>query len=164
MSKAWTNIPATDIDAESFVTEDILGDFHDNQEALISGPIDTKFAQVDTSGSPAAYTALLLVPVYIHPPVNTDKGDVVLVVRFEGWTDASTTVDIRMRLASGTFVEVTGITVTSPTFQTLTISSTDVKANADSEVNLEVEARVTAGAGEARVRCLSASSRLERAT
>lgn len=163
MSKAWTNIPTTDIDAESFVTEDILGDFHDNQEALISGPIDTKFDQVDTSGSPASYTQLLLRPIYIHPPVNTDKGDVTLVVRFEGWTDSSTTVSIQMRIGTGTFVEVTVITATSPTFQTITISSTDVKANADSEVDLEIQAKVTAGSGEAHVRCLSASSRLERA-
>lgn len=163
MSKAWTNIPSTDVDAESFVTEDILEDFHDNQEALISGPIDTKFDQVNTSGSPAAYTSVKIRPIFIWAAVNTDKGDVTLVVRFEGWTDAATTVDIRMRLAAGTFVEVTGITVTSPTLQTITLPTADVKAAADSEINLEVEARVTAGAGEAHVQCLDAASRIERA-
>ena len=163
MSKAWTDIAAGDLDEESFVTETLLGKFFDNQESLISGQVDAGFAQANTSGSPAAYTNIATVKVFIPPYVNTTAADVTLVVRFEGWTDASTTVDIRMRLSGGSNVEVTGIVATSATPQTLTISSADVKANADAEVDLIVDARVTAGAGEAHARNIWGSTRLERA-
>lgn len=164
MSKAWTDITASDIDEESFVTETLLGQFFDNQEALISSPIDCRFAQAVTSGSPAAFTELVTQLLFIPPQVATTAGNVNLVLHFERWTDAATTIEVRVKLgAAGTYVTQTGITDTGPVFSTFTISDTDTKAAADGFETLFVEARVSAGVGEARVQNLDSACRVERA-
>lgn len=157
MSKAWTNITAATIGAEKKVNVALLGSFHSNQEALISQPIDTRFAEFT---GPATFD----IEVYIPAAVATLEGDVTLVVRLEARVSAGgTTGQVRVKLGAGSFVTSSSFTSTSYAFFTLTISSADVKAVADTVAILQVETLRTAGSGDVLARCGSASSRLERA-
>lgn len=155
MSKAWQDIPDADIDIESPVTEGLLAKIYDNQEALISQPVDTRFAEA----SAAAGVTLASIEVYIPPQVAT-AGAVTLVIRFEAKV-ASGTGEVEARLGSGSFVSSGTFTNTSYGFKTITISSTDVHAAPDTAQTLTI--RTKAGSATVTAKCVSASSRLERA-
>jgi len=156
MSKAWTDIPTTEIDTESPVTEGLLEKIYDNGECLISQPVDTRFAEI----AAAASATIAALEIYIPPQVATAGGDVTFVIRFEAKV-ASGTGEVEARLGALTFVSSGTFTNTSYGFKTITISSADVKAAPDSAVTLTI--RTKAGSATVTARCISASSRLERA-
>jgi hypothetical protein len=157
MSKAWIDIVSTDIDGKSPITETLLGKFFDNQEALISTPVDTYFEEVLAVGSG---TTIAAPEVFIPPQVNTAGGDVTLVVRFEAMV-SSGTGEVEAQLASGSWVSSGTFTNTSYGYKTITITSADVKAAQDTAAVLTF--RVKSGSANVDARCISMSSRLERA-
>lgn len=155
-AKAWTNIPTTDTDAESVVNEDLIADFHSNQEALITMPVDARWAQRD--GFPAAWT----VEVYVPQPVVTTHGTVELVLRFEAWVDAGTTAKVRAKLASGAFVETATISNTTAQAFEIRIPDGDVVAAVNTNAAITVEHVLVSGGGSAHSRNAWGSSRWER--
>jgi len=163
LSKTFPDIAAADIDAESPLTEALVGSFYDRDESLISNNWDTRFAEGSTASG--SFAAIATVKGWLPESVGTGGGDVTLVVVLEAIVDGTATGRVQARLGgSGTWQESGDVTATSyGTFITLTIPAADVDANAGLEVDLEIEARVSAGAGNVMVRCLDNASRLERA-
>jgi hypothetical protein len=163
MAKSWQNIPLTDLAPEEPVVENDMTKFHGNQEALITGQVDTRFAQVSHNGG--TFTQKTTVEVYVPPQVNTGAGDVTLPVRLEAIVDGTAVGEVRIRLgATGAYQTQTGITATAyPNYYTLTIPSANVKANADSLVNIEVELRISSGTGNVFARYVGGASRFARA-
>lgn len=163
MSKAFPTIASTEIDGESPVTEALVGKFYDRDESLISAPVDTRFAAISTASG--AFVQIGTVKLWLPASVGTAGGDVTLVVVFEARvTGAATTGRVRMRLgAGGTYQETGDITSTTFSRFALTIPAADVAANADAEVDLEIEGRLTVGATGVEARCVYSASRLERA-
>jgi len=162
MAKAWQNIAAAEVDAESAFIEALVGKFHSNQEALISVPVDTRFPAASAA---AAATVVANIELWIPPAVATLEGAVTLVIRAEGYADVGTVGRLRFKLGAGTPVDSSDLPtgVTAWGFVTVTISSTDVKAVAGTHATLEVTLVRVSGAGTVFGRCLSSSSRLERA-
>lgn len=163
MAKTWTDIASTAIDAESPVTEDLLGDFYDRDESLISTPIDTRFAEASVSSG--VYGNLATVKVYIPPAAATTGGTVTLEVVFEAKVSTGNG-DVQAKLGSGgTFSSSVNVTATAygaSAFVTLSIPAADVAAAADSTIDLIIEGRNNSG-GSITARCESSASRLERA-
>jgi hypothetical protein len=161
VSKAFTAIAATDMDGKSPVTQTRLQQYHDRDEALISGPIDTRFAEVSTGVS--SYTEVARVPLWIPPQAGTTAGDITLVVHFQRKVSTGNG-RVRMRLGgSGTWMETASFSNTSYAHDTLTIPAADVLAAKDSTVDLIVEAKDNGGGATTFVKCESSASRLERA-
>jgi hypothetical protein len=163
VSKSFPTIASTEIDGESPVTETLVGKFYDRDESLISAPVDTRFGTLSTASG--AFVQVGTVKLWLPASVGTAGGNVTLVVVFEARVTAgATTGRVRMRLgAGGTYQETGDITSTTFSRFALTITAADVAANADAEVDLEIEGRVTAGAGSTELRCVYSASRLERA-
>jgi len=162
MSKAFPTIDATRRDGESPVTEQLLQDFHDRDESLISQPIDTRFSEQSVNA--AAFTQMFSLLLFIPACAATTDGDVTLVFVFEAKVAAGVVGRVRAKLNSGgTYVETGNITGAGYTRFALTIPAADVAAAADAEPALVVEGRYTATAGNVFVRCEWGASRIERA-
>ncbi len=156
--KPWTQIASTEYDGESPVTEGLLLKFHDNQEALISGPANTRWAEVSgTTGTAKS------IDVWIPEAASTDDGDVTLVVRFEAKVDSGSTGKIGLQLGAATLVETTTFTHTAYQTYEVIIPAADVKAAAGTVAALNISNTRTAGAGLIYSLCEFSSSRLERA-
>lgn len=163
MSKAFTTIVSTRRDGESPVTQQLLQDFHDRDEALISQPIDTRFPEkiVNASG----FTEMFRLNVYLPACAGTADGAVTLVFVFEAKVASGVNGRVRAKLGSGgTYVETGNITGTAYARFALTLPAADVAAAAGFEVDLIIEGHYTATAGNVYVRCGWCASRIERAT
>ena len=161
MAKSWTDIATTEIDSESPVTEGLVAKFHDNQEALITSQIDTRFAEA--TGVAASFNLEAAVDVFVPPQVGTTAGDVTLVVRLQVKVDSGTTGKVRIKLSGGSAVDSGTISSTSYVAVELVISSTDVKAAKDTVETLEIYLQRDTGAGDVYAKCEIGASRLERA-
>lgn len=158
MSKTYTDIPVTAVDGRSPVTEGLLTKFHDNGEALISGPVDTKFVETSDIGP----TTVAFIPIFIPPGVTTSVSTISFLVHLEARVTTGDTGQVRVRLAGGTWTAWSGFTNDTYSAHEFAVLSADVVAAADSLIDLEVEVERTAGgAGPVFARCLSAASRIE---
>lgn len=161
MAKSWTDIAGTEIDSESPVTEGLLAKFHDNQEAVITTQVDTRFDEV--TGVAGTFNLEAAVELYVSPQVNTGAGAVTLVARLQVKVDSGTTGKVRIKLAGGSAVDSGTISSTTYVTLELIITSTDVKAAADTVDTLEVYIQRDTGAGNVYAKCDTGSSRFERA-
>ncbi len=163
MSKSFPGIVLSRRDGESPVTQQLIQDFHDRDEALISQPIDTRFPEQSVNSS--VFTALATLNIFLPACVGTADGDVTLVFVFEAKAAAvGNLCRVRAKLgAGGTFVETANINATTYARFALTIPAADVAAAADSEVSLIIEGRYTGTAGAVFIRCEWCASRIERA-
>lgn len=163
MAKAFDNIALTEIDAESPVNETLMSKFWNREESLITGPVDLTFVPGSTAS--ASYVAVRQASAYVHPGVGTvDGAQTTLRVVFEAYLSLAGNADVRMRLGSGSWVELNLTNTGSYARKELVISAADVNAAKDREAVLSIEARVNAGGGTVYVRNQWASaSRFERA-
>ena len=161
MAKSWTDISPTEIDSESPVTEGLLAKFHDNQEALITTQVDTRFDEV--TGVAASFNLEASTEIYVPPAVNTGAADVTLVVRLQVKVDSGTTGKARIKLSGGSAVDSGTITSTTYVSLELTISSADVKSAVDTIDTIEVYLQRDTGAGNVYAKCEIGASRFERA-
>ena len=163
--KQWQDIVATEINRDSPVTEALITKFHNNQECLISTPVDIRFA----SGSHIEITSASYVPViparaiYIPEQAGTDDGDVELVVGICAWIpSAGNDGAIRVKLGGGAWVTL-NVTATA-LYQNyeIRIAAGDVKVLAGTASGtLQIEGRINVGSW-LRVYGETSTSRLER--
>ena len=167
----WKQVSDTDVAAEapcitggSGVTD--VGvrmyDFHNNQEALNSVPVDTRFDE-QTENASAVFANKVNVEVFVPPGGATTEGDVELKVRVEVKVDGTANGDIQATLGAGTPVSNGTFTNTSYLFITLTISAADVRTYAGTTAILAIDLKLVSGTGNVYARCVSGSSRYERA-
>lgn len=165
MAKNWVDIASTEIDAESFVHETLLGKFWDRDESLITIAVDFRWAEVTTTSTSMVQVATAL--GYIPAAAGTDGGArCTLVVPFEAKaSDGSTTASIRLKLGSGGAYQSVTLAAgeTAYTKKTVTITADDVNAAKNGEATLYVEVQRTAGGGTVYVRNVWGAARLERA-
>jgi len=163
MSKLYQDIHISRRDGESPITQDLLQDYHDRDEALITQPIDTRFDEKSVNA--AAFTEMFRLRLFLPMCAGTLDGDVTLVFVFEAKAAAvGNLCRIRAKLgAGGTYVETGDINSTAYARFALTIPAADVATAADAEADLIVEGRYTGTAGNVFARCEWSASRIERA-
>ena len=163
MSKALPTIVLSRRDGRSPVTQTLMQDYHDRDEAMISQPIDTRFSEKSVTN--AAFTEIGRLTLYLPPSAGTVDGAVTLVFVFEAKANAvGNLCRVRAKLgAAGTYVETGDINATAYARFALTLPAADVLAAADVEADLIFEGRHTGTAGAVSVRCEWSASRIERA-
>jgi hypothetical protein len=161
--KAWQQILDSEIDRDSPLTEELIGKLHDNQEVLISTPVDIRFA--NSAGgvliASASYVSVADRRIFVPSQVGTTDGNVELVVAMMAMVSANNG-DVRARIGGGTWVSV-NVTDISFVNVEIRLSATDTQATAGSIATVEIEARQNVG-GTLTVLGESGASRFERVT
>ncbi len=157
--KPWVTVATTDKDGESVVNENLVKLFHDNQEALITGPVDCRWDEISEDTS---FPFVLNEEVFIPESCNSTDEDVVLVVRFQKKVAGGTTGQVRITLGSGS--AVTSSTFVNTAYDTIEIElvAADVRAVAGTIAALKIELLRTAGSGLVYAENKFSSSRIER--
>ena len=156
--RTFPDIADSRIVAEEPVNESLVADLHDRDEALIAISLDTRFQEGTTPDT--SWAEIARVKLWFPAAVSSAKSTAPFVVVFERKITGAGLGEVRMRLDGGTNVATSTFSNTAYAFDTLTIPSADVKANANAEVDLIVEAQTSSGATSVEARCLSSASRL----
>lgn len=156
---SYPTMAASEYDGESPITEALIIKFHDRDEALISQPIDTRFAE--GSNNTNSYVQIASLSVFIPQAAATTDGNVTLVVVLQARVTAGNG-KVRVKLGAGSYVESAEFANTSYADKTITIAVADVRAAAGTAVALVVETKYSTSAGTCYAKCDTCASHLER--
>jgi hypothetical protein len=138
----WQHITIGEFDLDSPITETALDKVHNNQEELLTVPIDVPFSQV--GHSEADWTELISRRIYIPPMLAVSPSTWQMTLFFERRMGGGTgDYYVRWRFNGGSWTELGPYNNTTYATVTAVISDGDVKLAAlQGEVLFDIEGKI----------------------